>query len=370
MSRLLVGAGVFVAGAAIGCGDAVTRPPDVRFSPVDLAAPWEIASPAAVGVDRDLVEAALGEAAAIPRLRSLVAVKDGRIFLESYYGGRTSPDLHDVRSVTKSVVGTLVGLAIERGHIEGLGQPIGELLPEEVAALTPEQAEITIRHLLTMSSGFQWDENGGDDYNTWISSEDHISALLERPLVDEPGTAFTYNSAAVHLLGVVVEAAVGEPLPEFAHRELFAPIGIDVAEWEELPGPYVNGGSGIDLRARDLARFGQLYLQDGLSGDRRVLPAGWVDAATAPAYAWRADYGSLRQYTYGFLWWVVEGEPQPAYTAWGYGGQFVYVVPELRLVVVATTDWRGVSGEGGVGPLTRQVLAIAVDRLHRAARGR
>ncbi len=351
------------------CGDTGLGPPPAA-GPIDLASPWTVVTPEAVDVDPDLVAAAIADAHAIPRLRSVLAVKDGRLFLERYFDGQTAAALADVRSVTKSVVATLAGLALERGAIRSLDQPIGELIPAEVASLTPAQEQITIRHLLTMSAGFEWDESGGGgDYTIWILSPDPLGTLLARPLIHAPGTQFTYNSAAVHLLGVALAEALHEPLPEFAARELFLPIGIERADWEPLPGAYVNGGSGIDLRPRDLARLGQLYLQDGISGTRRILPAGWVGMVTRPAYDWRADFGSLRRYTYGELWWISEGEPETAFCAWGYGGQYVYVVPDLSLVVVATTDWRGLSSEGGTGPLERQVLAVIVDRLHRAARG-
>ena len=131
---------------------------------------------------------------------------------------------------------------------------------------------------------------------------------------------------------------------------------------------YVNGGAGIDLRARDLARIGQLYLQDGVSGTRRILPEGWVAEATRPWFDWRGSFGSLDRYTYGQLWWVSESRPETAFLAWGYGGQFIYVVPALRLVIVATTEWRGLSSEGGPGPLELAVLEVVIDGVHAAAR--
>ncbi len=357
----------------LGCVDATTAPDpsegDLRpFEPVGLAAPWEVVSPRQVGADAARTAAAVAQAEAIPRFRSLLAVKDGKIFVERYFAGADASTLFDVRSVTKSIVSTLTGLAVEEGHLTGLDQTLGEILPPEIG-LSDEQERISIRHLLTMTAGFEWNESGGDDYQKWINSEDHIAALLERPLIAEPGTRFTYNSAAVHLLGVALETAVGETLPSLARRRLFAPIGISRVAWEPFLEGRVNGGSGIDLRARDLARFGQLFLQDGMSADQRVLPTGWVEEATSPAFSWRAAYGPLTRYTYGRLWWISESQPETAFLAWGYGGQYVYVVPDLRVVVVATTEWRGLSQEGGPSAIEPAVLDVLVNGLHVAARG-
>jgi CubicO group peptidase (beta-lactamase class C family) len=302
-------------------------------------------------------------------LRSLLVVKNGRLVAEEYFGGADRWTLYDVRSVTKSIVGTLAALAVEDGHFASLDDQIQPYLAPNVATLTVEQRRITIRHLLTMTAGFDWDESGGiGDYGLWIRSSDHIQALLTRPLVAPPGSGFRYNSAAVHLLGVVIEEAVGVPLRAYAEEALFRPIGIGAAQWESLSGGYVNGGSGIDLRARDLARLGQLYLQDGISGSDRILPEGWVGTATRPAFPWRSQFGALDRFTYGHLWWVSESQPEPAYLAWGYGGQFIYVVPALDLVVVATTNWAQLSEEGGPAPLESAVLGVLVERIHTAAR--
>ena len=364
-------AALTLAWLAAACQDSPAGPvarPSPGPDPVDLAAPWRTATPAEVGLNGFAMSAAVAEARSIPRFRSLLVVREGKLAVEEYFGGYGPGTLNDVRSVTKSIVGTLAALAAERGHLDGLDDRIDRHLPPDVAALDFGQRAITIRHLLTMTGGFQWDETGGGgDYTKWILSEDPLGTLLDRPLVDPPGSGFTYNSAAVHLLGVVLEEAVGEPLPAFAARELFGPIGIENAAWEPMNDGYVNGGSGIDLRARDLARIGQLYLQDGVSGTRRILPEGWVGQATRPWFDWRASYGPLDRYTYGQLWWVSESRPETAFLAWGFGGQFIYVVPSLHLVVVATTDWHGLGSEGGPGPLELQVLYLILDRVHRAA---
>ena len=280
--------------------------------------------------------------------RRLLIVKDGRLVVEEYFGDAGREDLHDVRSVTKSVVSALTGIVLARGGIAGVEDPIGGYLDSLVSDLEPEKAAITIEHLLTMTSGVEWDESGGfGDYTKWIQSGDHLGYLLDRPFVAEPGARFNYNSAAVHLLGVVLEQATGMELPELAHEVLFGRIGVARSRWEPLAGGFHNGGAGLDLRPRDLARFGQLYLQGGSSAERRIVPAEWVDRSTVERFDWRFSSGALGGITYGFIRWVVPEAREPFYFAWGFGGQYVVVVPEMYLVMVTTNDWRGVGADAG-----------------------
>lgn len=155
---------------------------------------------------------------------------------------------------------------------------------------------------------------------------------------------------------------MGRPLPDFAREALLEPLGIDRAAWESMPGGRVHGGAGLDLRPRDLARIGQLFLQDGWSGKTRILPPGWVAQATRSHWPWRSNAGPTLT-SYGYLWWtdVVNG----AFLAWGYGGQFVYVAPGRDLVVVTTTEWR----QGAPADLSAQVLGVIVNGVLPAAPG-
>ncbi|MEJ2205319.1 MAG: serine hydrolase [Gemmatimonadota bacterium] len=341
----------------VACADSPVAP--ASFEAVDLSLPWQTADPRALSVDVAPLEEAADEAGNLDRMRSLLVVREGRIVLERYYHGFTRDSLADVRSVTKSVVSTLVGIALAQGELRSLDLTVGELLPPELGTPTGAQSAITLRHLLTMSGGFLWDESGVSEYNNWRLSGDFIGHLLDRPVVDAPGSTFNYNSAAVHLLGVLLELAVGTPLPVFADLTLFGPLGISRRRWEGMIDGSVNGGAGLDLRPRDLARLGQLFLQGGRSGHRRILPREWVDLATAPSYDWSTPSGPVAALTYGYLWWI--DRERDAFLAWGYGGQFVYVAPSRALVVVATTEWRYLSQEGGPSALTSAVLDVIVN---------
>ena len=345
------------------CGDSPQEPSQKTL---DLAQPWAVAAPADVGMDSGDLTVATERAKAISRCMSLLVARHGKLVLEEYFHGNRADSLNDVRSVTKSVVSTLVGVALAEGFIGNLDETLGDYLPPRVAVLDSARQSISIRHLLTMTSGFQWDESGGfGSYIKWLYSDDHIRYLLDQPLVDKPGTRFNYNSAAVHLLGVLLQEAARMPLPEFADTYLFRKIGIARSHWDPLTRGYVNGGAGIDLRPRDLARLGQFFLQNGSSGGRQILPNDWVKQATTPRFDWRSAYGPLRKYTYGYLWWLEEGQAEPAYLAWGFGGQFIYVVPALDLVVVSTTRWQGLTD---AGPVTKNVLDVIVNLVVPAAR--
>jgi CubicO group peptidase (beta-lactamase class C family) len=341
---------------ATACGDAATGPGPADT--LDLTQPWQSAEPVSLGADAAKLDAAAAQAAAVPRFRSLLVVRDGRLVLERYFGGAGPDDLADIRSGTKSVVSTLVGIALEDGYLSSLDQTLLQLLPASVAVLRPDEEGITIRDLLTMTGGWDWDESTVAGYNDWVTSSDHVQYLLNRPLADPPGTVFTYNSAAVHLLGVILEQATGMSLPTFADQALFAPIGISSRAWEPFPEGTVNGGSGLDLRPRDLARIGQLFLQDGVSGDRRVVAVDWIAEATRAHFPWTSDGGSTHL-SYGYLWWT--DADNDAYFAWGYRGQYIYVAPARRLVVVATTAWWAIDGQSAPSDLDRQALAVIVN---------
>ena len=346
---------VVLAFVLIGCSSEDDFKPTFT---VDLTEEWQTASPASVGLDESLIARGVNKAEDAARFGSLLIVKNGYLVIEHYFHGNNADSLNDVRSVTKSVVATLTGIAIEEGFIASIDETLGDYLHPHVYDLRPETQAISIRHLLEMTSGFLWNENSGSAYNYWITSGDHIGHVLERPLLTQPGVDFNYNSGAVHLLGVLLQEATGQTLPDFADTYLFDRIGITSSRWEPSQAPYVNGGSGIDLRPRDLARLGQLYLQNGISGDEQVVPESWIEAVSTPKFTWRASTLGLPSYSYGYLWWT---EDFPMYFAWGYGGQFIFVVPDLDMVVVTTTNWGFLSQEGGPASITATALDVVLN---------
>jgi CubicO group peptidase (beta-lactamase class C family) len=346
------------------CGDAFAPAPGTT---VDLAGPWHEVTPAQVGMDGEALDRAAAQAAGIPRFRTLLVARWGGLVLERYFGGAGVATLNDVRSVTKSVVSTLAGIAEGRGLLPNLDTTIATYLGADYR-LDATDSAVTVRDLLTMSSGYQWNETAAV-YNAWrTATGDHVQLFLDLPPAAPPGTTYAYDTPAVYVLGVLLQHATGMALPDFADRYLFAPIGVRAVRWEPLDPGTVNGGAGIALEARDLLRLGQLFLQDGRCGGRQIVPADWVALATRPYYSWRTTFGPVGDLTYGYLWWVSDALNDPAYFAWGYGGQFIYVVPALDLVVVATTDWAGIADAATVNALEASVLDVIVNGVVAAVR--
>jgi CubicO group peptidase (beta-lactamase class C family) len=349
--------------ALAACADVAA--PGGAPAPVDLSQPWRVSSPAAQRMDERQLGAAYARATVTPGLHSLLVVRNGVLVSERYFGGLTADSLNDVRSVTKSVVSALVGIAIDRGMIAGSATRLGDLLGPPVATIVGAKADITVEQLLTMTSGFAWDESTTAQFNAWILAPDQITYLLDRPLADAPGTRFVYNSAAVHLLSVALGAAAGMNLEAFADRFLFGPLAITAHEWPTDARGYPNGGAGLRLRARDLAKLGTLYLQGGRSGARQVVPVEWVERSTRVQWALHRTTESIGDLGYGYLWWVGDAAGRRMVFAWGYRGQYVCVVPELQLVVIATAALAA-----DVDALTeeRTIMALIVDGVLPAAR--
>jgi CubicO group peptidase (beta-lactamase class C family) len=339
-------------------------PPPVTI--IDIAQPWATATAAEVNMDEVMLGRAASDAAAMPRFRSLLVARHGKLVAENYFSGADRATVFDLRSVTKSVVSMLTGIAIQNGSLPNIDATVGAYVDTPYSLDTSDRA-VSVRQLLTMSSRYQWNENSADDYNLWVLSNDHVQFLLDRRQSDPAGT-FTYNSAAVNLLGVVLQDAVAKPLPAFAEEVLFQPVGITSVQWEQLEPNMVNAGSGIKMTATDLLRIGQLLLQRGRSGSRQVVPEAWIDAGTTPQFGWREQYGAQRGTTYGYLWWVAQPPATVATFAWGFGGQFAYVVPSLDLVVVATTQWQGISAEVNPTTFAGNVLTVIVNDILPAAR--
>lgn len=353
-SRLAWPLAVLLVGA---CGDGPTgaRP---TLDPVDLSGPWETSSPAAEQFDVGRLEAALAEAAALPNLRALVVVRNGRLVREAYFNATDSETLLDVRSVTKTVTGLLLGIAADDGLVD-VDDPISRWFPPD--SLRPAHGAIRVGHLLTMTSGIRWTD--ADDFIPWWVSGRPVGYVFDLPVIAAPGERFMYNTGGSHLLARVVTAATGEPLLAWADRRLFAPLGITERAWLEVGGQ-TSGGAGLALRARDLARLGQLVLQAGWSGDVPVVSAEWI----ARGFARRVPLGPIGEVLadggYGYQVWV-DGSPPQAFVMWGYGGQFVWVVPSRNLVVVGAHHWAGIGYDGSarqanaLGALIRERVVTA-----------
>lgn len=359
----------------IGCVDSPTttvRDPDPNPPAPDDTLPyvyavpprtgdgWETASLADVGLSAEVLSRLVDliREGTYPRVHGIVIVKDGKLVLEEYFNGfsfegavgdsilgtwtwfdRDTP--HNLASVTKSVTSTLLGIALDRGLIDSVETPAFEFFPEHADLRSARRDSITLAHLLTMTSGLEWDEHSypyGDprnDINALFSQADPIRYILAKPAADRPGTVWNYSGGSTNVLGDIVRRASGQSLEAFANEVLFAPLGIAAPTWVHLADGVTYASGDLRLRPRDMAKIGYLFINDGAWSGHEILSTSWIAEATARrAETWNPGWG------YGYQWWLydfdVAGTTYPSFGARGWGGQAITVFPEQSLVVVQT----------------------------------
>jgi CubicO group peptidase (beta-lactamase class C family) len=275
---------------------------------------------------------ALAAAEAMPRLHSLLVSHDGDLVLERYFNDRDGGDIANVKSVSKSLISALVGIAISEGRLDGVDQTIGEFFPAELAeaADAPKRA-ITIGNLLAMQAGLETTSNR--NYGAWVLSPNWIEFALDQPLEGAPGEGMQYSTGSTHLLSAILTKATGKSTLEYARDVLAGPLGFHLAAWPRDPQGVYFGGNDMELTPRQMLAFGNLYLANGRAGERQIVPAAWVDASFMP----RAESPREEGRYYGYGWWLREMAGFVTPYAWGFGGQFIVLVPELDVVVVMTS---------------------------------
>ena len=299
-------------------------------------------SPSEPEIDAVKLNDAFAQAGQIMGIKSLAVAKDGVIIKEQYFNTGGPDKTHDVRSVTKSVTGILIGIAIDKGYLKSPDQTIGEFISPLIPGMSSEKENIKIRDLLTMSSGFSGNELANvSEYNNWIISPNQVQTLVNRALVAQPGQIFNYNSAALHLLSVIITRATNMKTQDFAEQYLFDPLGITQYYWETDNQGYNNGAAGLNITPHDMIKIGQLILNRGEYNGQRIVSPGWVDQSTVT----QISTNNAQKYGpgYGFCWWTGQNDKGNYAFANGWGGQFIFVIPSLKLVVSATNNWSGYS---------------------------
>jgi CubicO group peptidase (beta-lactamase class C family) len=276
------------------------------------------------------LDEALAAAAELPRLHSLLVSWRGALILERYFNGRRATTLANIKSASKSIISALVGIAIDRGHIPGVESTIGAVLPDQFVASNDPRRRITIEDLLTMRSGLESTSNR--NYGAWVTSRNWVGHVLSRPLLGEPGTGMRYSTGNTHVLSAVLTKATGRSTWQFAQEALAKPLGFSLARWPRDPQGIYFGGNDMLMTPRQMVSFGELYLNRGRVRDLQLIPETWIEASWIPRG--RSDFS---EQLYGYGWWIREIAGQQAFYAWGYGGQFIYVIPSLDLVVVSTS---------------------------------
>ncbi|GHH60761.1 CubicO group peptidase (beta-lactamase class C family) [Streptomyces umbrinus] len=298
--------------------------------PQDDGGDWSSTAPEAQGMDSTKLRAGLTELGNNASLLSALVIRHDRLVAERYYDGGGAQRSNNVHSVSKSVLQGLVHIAVEKGDIRSLDDPVADYLPEYFSEASPEKKTITIRHMLTMRSGLDWTEDSTESQvektSNWVRS------ILGRELVSAPGTTYNYSSGNTHVVSAVLQKATGMSTCQFAHQYLFGPMGIRAEHWGRDPQGVFSGGYNVYLTPREMAKFGLLYLHDGKWGGRQLVPRAAVRAAQART----AEVDDVFAYAEG--WWTQTISGRSTYFAWGFGGQFIYVIPSADVVLVTSED--------------------------------
>jgi CubicO group peptidase (beta-lactamase class C family) len=271
-------------------------------------------------------------AAALPQLHTLLVNRDGRSVFEYSTPGRSMTRLANIKSASKSVISALVGIAIERKLIGGLDETIARWFPELRKDPDTRKAAITIEDLLTMRSGLE--STSGARYGRWVNSRNWVRFALERPLVSDPGSSMEYSTGTSHLLSAILTKAAGRSTHQFASEALAQPLGLTLAQWPRDPQGIYFGGNDMLLTPRQMIAIGELWLNNGRARGQQIVPAAWVETSCQPRT--RSRWDSDREYGYG--WWTQDFNGSRACFAWGYGGQYIMVFRELRLVIAVTSS--------------------------------
>ena len=294
-----------------------------------------LAAPRNAALDPERLARAFESAARLPKLQALIVARHGTIQAERRFRGPSLDAPVNVKSISKSIVSALIGIAIEQGKLTGVDQPIAPFFSRYLKPESdPRLRMITIGQLLTMQSGLT--RTSGPAYAGWVSSRNWVESILTAPMIADPGGPMIYSTGNTHLLSWILTQATGQTTHAFAREHLAKPLGIKLPPWARDPQGVYFGGNQMRLSARALVQIGELYRNSGRRGERQVIPEAWVRESWTPRT--RSIFsGQL----YGYGWFIANVADHDVYYAWGYGGQFIFIVPDLELTVVTTSAPNG-----------------------------
>ena len=353
------------AACALACGDAPTATED-DLLPYEYVVPpetgdgWPTASLADVGLaeDRFIHLMDLIRTETYANVHGIVVVKDGRLVFEEYFDGlafraavgtsivgdwrqfdRDEP--HNLASATKSITSTILGIAIDKGFVSSVDTAVYDFFPEYSQFRDARKDSITLQHMLTMTSGLDWDEStctygqSCNDINALFSQAEPVRYILAKAAVDPPGERWLYNGGGTNVLGQVVRKASGQTLEVFANEHLFGPLGISPPTWIHLAGPMTYASGDLKLRPRDMAKIGYIFANGGVWNGQQIISPQWIAESTQNLKETRDP-----RWGYGYQWWIFDypanGQTYRSFGARGWGGQVITVFPDLDMVVVLT----------------------------------
>ncbi|QTD42052.1 serine hydrolase [Sporosarcina sp. Te-1] len=263
------------------------------------------------------------------KIDSVLVQKNNTVIFEYFRNNKMKEKQHKIYSVTKSVLSALIGIAIDKGYIENVNTPIYNYFPE--IKNDKEKQEITIKHLLTMTSGLHWPGNSG-----MIPSKNWVDFVLQQDMDHPPGKEMVYSCGSSQLLSAILQKSTGVSIETFAKKHLFIPLGITDYKWNRDAQGIAIGGFGLTIKSADMLKIGSLYLQNGVWKTKQIVPSHWVEESTTPKV--KID----DHYSYGYHWWNITFDNQIGriYSAIGREGQYIIVAPEDQLVTVITSSFK------------------------------
>lgn len=280
------------------------------------------------------------------QLHSLIVLKNGETLVEDRFRGPALDRVTNVKSVSKTIVATLLGMAIDRGAVPSVTTPLNQVAPRLIpAAADPRARAITLEHLVTLRAGLE--RTSGDNYGSWVSSGNWVANALSRPFVDRPGGRMLYSTGSTHVLGAALTVATGLSLHTMAREWLGRPLGIDIPAWLRDPQGYFLGGNDMALSPRAMVRFGEMIRQGGVWNGQQIVARDWVEQSFDPVT--RSPWSGL---AYGYGWFLGSANGVDYALARGYGGQVIAVAPKAGITVTITSDPnRPARSEGYFGDL-------------------
>ncbi len=293
---------------------------------------WQVANPSNFNIDTAKFENVLNQMNEILSIRCIVIVKDGKLIAERYFEGAQPDYAMNIKSATKSITSTMVGIAIQEGYIDSVEQKVIDFFPEYKSKIKdPKKLDLTIKDILTMRSGYASRLPNKKDFTI-------ENVLINIPMVDEPGKKFSYHAPTSQLISGIIERASKMSFDSFAKKYLFEPLGISCAYWQKLPDGIVQADCESFFTPRDLARIGYLYENGGIIDGKRIIDSTFLAEATTDQInskeeLWQFD-DCIKNDGYGYWWWIINSNGYKEFAARGAGGQLIHVIPELDLVIV------------------------------------
>jgi CubicO group peptidase (beta-lactamase class C family) len=317
----------------------------IKYIPVERE-DWKISTPEEQGIDPILVAELYNDTSHMDKLYSLLVIKNGYLIAEKYFNGASIDQLSSRASVTKSITSALLGTAMHQGYIKSVDQKMIDFFPEVADKITDARKEsITIKEMLQMRAGYPWEETDSTYWNALWTGK-YIDKIVQLPLTIDPGTGFQYSNMTSNWLGIIIAGTTNADLKTFGEKYLFSPLDIKIGNWKkDWDGNYI-GAADLEITARDMAKFGLLYLNKGKFEGKQIVLESWVKKSLQK-YSDDINSGGIESSRvaryfydigYGYQWWSAKAGNHSFNLAWGHGGQFIILLHDLNMIIVVTSD--------------------------------